>query len=186
MFKTSKIVFAIALVAITSLKAYATTKNPIQFNDALVSIVDQLYKNGMEWGKKFNHIDSTSRNFSELASLNNKLKLYIDEKIVELKTMEDVKGSEEFKKAMIEFLMFERNLITTTFVPFEKLNKSSTDKEIQKALDNLTTEAAKEKDALKKVQDAQTAYATKNNFSIRGAGHVNALCPKITHNNRMK
>ena len=91
---------------------------------------------------------------------------YIDKKEVMLKTLHDVKGSEQFRMAMIHFLVFEKKMVHNGFLPIELLTSKSTAEEINKALENLTKEAGAESDELDKVRKAQKEYADMNGFRI--------------------
>ncbi len=149
-----------------SVKTYAET--PIDFNDRLVSITATLYEKGTAWGNKFKEL-SESKNYKELAPLRIDMQKFIDKKIAELRTTKGVgKGSQEFLKTMIEFLNFEKGF-TQAFLPFEKLNSTTSDEELKKAMDKLTEASTQEEGALAKVTAAQQAYAEKNDFTIEEA-----------------
>jgi hypothetical protein len=91
---------------------------------------------------------------------------YINNKIVEVGKMEDVNNSKPLRTAMISFLRFELRMTTEAFQPVERLNASSSNDDIRKALDNIS-EIAKGEDAeLAKVAEAQSVYASENGFRI--------------------
>ncbi len=149
-----------------SFAATAQTLTPIKFNDHLVQMTLDLEKMGGEWGGKFGEISKGSKNYGELTATRLKMQGYCDKKIGELKAMKDVSGSEEFRKAVIGYLEFEKQLIQRGFVPLEKLSANSSDSDIEKAIKSLMDEAASEETYLLKVHEAQDRYAKKNNFTI--------------------
>lgn len=149
---------------ISSQIALAQKDAAIAFNDDLTYITDSLYSKGQAWGKVFNKARE-SGNYSSLKPLRVELGKYIDQQIIRVKNMQDVQGSQDLMKAMIDFLNFEKTMVAA-FIPLEKLTANSPNEELNKALDNLTALAAKENDALQKVGDAQDAYAKKNGFTI--------------------
>jgi hypothetical protein len=137
----------------------------LQFNDYLVSITDTLYMYGKEWGDQFN-VANESKDFTSLSPKRTKIEEFAAKKFLEVTTMKDIKGSEKLRAAMLEFLAYEKLMISEHFIPMEKLNSSSTDDDIQKHLDDLSTAGKTESIALKKVSDAQKEYAKKNGFTI--------------------
>ena len=137
----------------------------IQFNDYLVSITDTLYMYGKEWGDQFNEANE-SKDFTSLSPVRIKIEEFAARKFLEVTTLKDVKGSEKLRAAMLEFLAYEKLMINEHFAPIEKLNSSSTDDDVQKHLDALTTAGKAETTALKKVNEAQKDYAKKNGFTI--------------------
>jgi hypothetical protein len=141
-------------------------KTPLEYNNYLVSIISELANMGNQWGIRLRHLDSTTMNFAELITLRTNMEKYIDEKTAELQKMKDLKGSEKFRNATINFLAFEKILVKNGFAPFEKLNKNSSQADFDKANNNLINEAKNEETAMKKLRDEQQAYAEKNNFKI--------------------
>jgi hypothetical protein len=83
--------------------------------------------------------------------------------------MKDVKGSEKLRAAMLEFIAYEKMMISEHFIPMEKLNSSSSGDDVQKHLDAFAAAGKAESAILKKVSDAQKEYAKKNGFTIEEA-----------------
>lgn len=155
-----------ALLTLTSLNASAQAPTtPIEFNDHLVAITDSLYQLGRDWGAKFNEVNQ-SKKYSELATTRKGLESFIKRKQVEIQKLKNINGSEELKKAHLNFLAYEFSLIKDAFMPLEKLTAQSTDAEIKKLLDNLRAISMEESKKLQEVNAAQRAYAEKNGFTI--------------------
>lgn len=138
---------------------------PIQLNNYLTGITDTLYKYGQEWGTQLSS-SFTSKNFGLLTPFRTRIEEYASKKIVEITAMKNIGGSENFKAAMLEFLTYEKKTVTTYFIPFEKLDSSSTDDNVQKHMNDLIAVGKDESTALQKVNDAQKEYAAKNGFVI--------------------
>ena len=95
-----------------------------------------------------------------------KLEQFIGVKYDELRTMRDVFECTKFRLAMLDFLAFEEKMIKEAFLPFEKLNSSSSQDEIKKAINSLVTLSEQENSYLAKVHTAQNEFATKNGFIL--------------------
>ncbi len=156
------------LLFIASIPAIAQELTPIEFNDKLVGITDELYQKGTSWGTKFNEV-YTSKDFASLRPYRESLETFIDGKIADVKSMKDVKNSKDLRMAMISFLNFERKMATDAFKPMDQLSSSASDEEIQKAYDNLQLLAKDEAAELDKVAAAQEAYGAANGFTIEPA-----------------
>jgi hypothetical protein len=142
---------------------------PIQFNDELVKVTETLYQMGTEWGTKFAAV-AADKDFGQLSPLRQKLTDYIKTQSKTTQQLPAVgKGAEDFRKAMLDFLVFENEMITSGFIPIEQLGKNATEADIQGATEKLTSLAAKEGEALDKVHKAQDKYATDNNFVVEDA-----------------
>ena len=137
----------------------------IAMNDYFVSITDSLYSGGQQWGRQFNEAYQT-KDFKLLVPARQKMEKFIDQKLALLGKMKDSFGSENLRLTTMDFLAFEKKLITEAFIPLEKLNKNSTQEEIKKAMNNLTETAAKETAELTRVNKAQEEFAEKNGFTI--------------------
>ncbi|XZF12606.1 hypothetical protein ACTHGU_12525 [Chitinophagaceae bacterium MMS25-I14] len=140
-------------------------KTALDMNDHLAAITDSLYAKGREWGDKFNAA-AASKDFKSLAPYRQSIDQFIDRKITEIKGLKDIGGSQELRMAMLDFLGFEKKMITTGFKPVENLPADATQEQMQKAIDDLTAASQDESGYLQKVKDAQEAYGKKNGFSI--------------------
>lgn len=159
----SKILTVIPVILLSSLLGSAQT--PMQYNNKLVAITDSLHQKGSRWVHVFKEVKMI-KEFSTLTPYRKDLEQYINGKISELKADKDVSGSGELKQAVLEFLDYEKNFVTSAFTPVEQLGESSTDEDIKAAILNINTESQKEGPVLAKVNAAQEAYARKNNFNM--------------------
>lgn len=155
------VLFVMLITAALALRA----QTPMQYNNKLVTITDSLNAKGTRWSRTFREV-KVIKEFGDLAPYRKDLEQYIDSKIAELKADGDVSGSGELKKAVLEFLNYERNMVHTYFAAMESFSETSTDEEIKAAIQNLSAEAQKENSLLTQVNQAQDAYARKNNFNI--------------------
>lgn len=144
-------------------------KTPLEFNDELVSVTTRLYELGKAWGTQFAGTNAGDKDFSQLAPYRRKLTDFISERLTSIKQLKSVGvGGEALKKAMLDFLVFEEEMLFQGFVPMEKLTKQSTDEDIKKAAQKLTELADKEGEMLEKVNQEQERYAKANGFTLEG------------------
>ena len=159
--RTKTILLSLCLIA----SHFCFSQEAIEFNDKLVAVNDSLFAKGQAWGKKFTEVSKT-KEFHKLSSARIELYNFINSKIAELKKTADVGGSKEFREGMINFLLFEKELLEKAFVPLEKLNTNSTDAEIKAGITNLQKSAQDENTYLEAFRKVQAAYAEKNGFRI--------------------
>jgi hypothetical protein len=159
----NKVLLLFVIISTTSTAAFAQT--PIQFNDKLVSITDSLYARGQQWGLRFNDAYK-SKNYSSLRPYRQSLERFVDEKIISVKAMKDVKNSRPLRMAMLDFLIFEKGMITKAFLPLESLGSEGSEDQVKAALAKLTEYSNQESIQLEKVNAAQEAYAKENGFTI--------------------
>jgi hypothetical protein len=67
---------------------------------------------------------------------------------------------------MLDFLSYEKRLMTEGFIPFEKLKANATEEQIKTCISKLEELAKSESEELGKVQNAQMEFARKNGFTI--------------------
>ena len=140
-------------------------QNPLELNNYFASITDSLYRYGVSWGSQFQKARQ-SQNFLSLTAHRIKMEEYINNKFQELVVMKDISGSEKLRAAVIDFLAYERRIIKQGFVPFEKFTKTTSEEDIQKAINALVAASADESAVLKAITDEQVAYGKKNGFEI--------------------
>jgi hypothetical protein len=160
-----RIAVVLSFIASTFFASAQDLNTAIEVNDYFVSVTDSLYAGGQQWGRQFNEAYQT-KDFSSLIPVRKKMEKFIDNKLALLGKMKDSFGSENLRLATMDFLAFEKKLIVEAFIPLEKLNKNSTNEEIQKAMKNLTETAARETAEIVRVNNAQEEFAKKNGFTI--------------------
>jgi hypothetical protein len=164
-----KRLFLAAAVLLCSIQMFAQSAlTPIQFNDKLTGITEDLYARGQGWGKQFNQA-SESKNYSSLRPYRMSMITFIDEAVAKVKVMADVNNSKPLRMAMISFLQFEKKMAVQAFQPFERFNASTPSEQITKALDNLKEISKGEGAELAKVAEAQAQYGKENGFRIETA-----------------
>jgi len=161
-------IIATALIFSALFSAAQKPKTALELNDYFVAITDTLYTYGTQWGSQFQEARK-SHDFAALTASRAKIEKYANAKFQELVVMKDISGSEKLRAAVLEFLAFEKRLIKEAFVPFEKFNKTSSEEDIQKAIDALVNASKDEEIALKAVNEEQIAFGKKNGFEIEKA-----------------
>lgn len=143
----------------------SATKAAIEFNDQLTVITDSLFARGQAWGRRFNEARK-SRNYSSLKPYRQSLERFVDASISRVRNMKDVSNSGELRRAMVNFLEFEKRMLGEAFKPLEQLKPSASETEIRQKLKALEIYSASESEALAKVNIAQESYAKSNGFRI--------------------
>jgi len=165
-----KSMLAAAVLLCMSFAGFSQSKikmTPLEYNDYLSSITDSLYSKGTKWGTKFSEIRKGDQDFSKLRPIRKDMATFIILKKEEVRKMAPIgKGGEKLKQAMINFMDYESDMLETAFMPLENLTASSTDKEIDDAINKLVSESDKEGDVLKMVRAAQMSFAENNGFTI--------------------
>jgi hypothetical protein len=146
------------------LKAQTPT-TPIEMNNYLMDIVNDLYARGKAWGAHYNEVRE-SKDFASLKTDRDSLEKIINQSIEDVEGLKDIKGSRMLRLAMLDFLQFEKTMVENDFASIEKLNKDSSDEEIDAALQKLLDMADHENEWLDKVRDEQKKYAEANGFTI--------------------
>lgn len=143
-----------------------STDHAIEFNNKIADITDELYHLGKAWGEVFGELHNGSKDYVQLKQSREKLEQFINAKLLELTKAQVPKPFEELKNACIQFLVYEEQLLKKAFIPFEKFNSKTSSKEIELALDNLTTLATDEEKMLYAVNNAQEKLAKAYGFRI--------------------
>ena len=163
LFRTA--LFSILFFASFQITSAQKITTALELSNYFSSITDSMYKYGQQWGNLFS-ASYNSKKFGSLTPMRVKIEEYTTRKILELTAMKDVKGSENFRAAMLDFLNYEKKMIKVYFASFEKLDSSATDEDIQKHMNDLVAVAREEDAELQKVKEAQEEYAKKNGFEI--------------------
>lgn len=140
-------------------------KKAFNFNQTLSGISKTLNSKGVTMGAELKSA-LNSNNYSSFNTMNEDLGKYIDEQIEVVEKTENVSGAEKFKESMIDFLKFEKVMVTDAFRPVGKLDANSTPEEKQAAIDNLMEKAKEESTYLTKLQRVQKEFADKNGFKV--------------------
>lgn len=148
----------------------AAAQTPAQFNEHISSIADSLYKKGNQWGAQLNDAYA-SKTFSKIVAGRKQWETFVNASISELQNMKDATNSKALRMTMLNFLFFEREMISEAMLPIEKLSAADSDYDIQKTIDNLTIYAEKEVAELKKVRGEQEKYAISNGLDAEPAAN---------------
>lgn len=140
-------------------------RTALDLNNQLASITDSLYLKGQEWGTKFTEV-ADSKDFAALKPYRENIQHFINGQLKMVKGMKDINGSENLRAVIIEFLNYENKMVVDGFIPVEKLPKTATEDDLKKVIQGLTEASKDEAGLLKKVSEAQDAYAQKNGFTI--------------------
>ncbi len=137
----------------------------IEMNNILVSVIDSLHEAGTSWTNRYQTVSKT-KEYALLASNREEIIILIDRLSNGISLLQDIGGSEEFRKAIIEFLSFERSLVADYMGSFERLNATSSEDEINGLFSKLNEITTTEKEKLWDINAIQAAYAYKNGFTI--------------------
>ena len=162
-FRPYFLVVAIAIAAVACSGKKSLT--PLQINQKFVGINDTLRSYGNEFAQKLRTAMST-KDFSAVSGDRAKIEGFIKAKQSELNNMEDVKGSGDFRKAMLKFLDFQMEMCKSMFDGADKLKADPSDEAINGFVNNLIEQGKEENGRLEEVRKTQQAFAKKNNITI--------------------
>lgn len=135
----------------------------MRLSSELSFINDSLFYYGKTWNDELKVAVNLS-DYSKLKFIRQDLENYIDRKSEYIRNMEDVGGSEELRKAELEYLAFEKQVVRSKFTPFEQFDTSTSAETLAAAYENLLSSMEDEKPKLENFQKQQEAYAEKNDF----------------------
>lgn len=133
----------------------------IKLDTKIGSINDSLLKFGAEWGDELK-ISINTLDFSGLQPIRSQMQEFVDKKIVEVKEMKNVGGSEKLLETELEFLEIEKEIVTTKLSAFEQFTDSAAMDNISAAYAAMQLSAMKERDLLEKLHKLRDEYAEKN------------------------
>ncbi len=146
-------------------KTEKETDKALEFNDYCASITDTLYQYGQEWGTEVTKAIE-NKNFNKIALINKKLVAFIDKKKKELLRKEVYPDMDNLKIATLDFLTFEKEMITNNFVSFEQFNAQSTTEAIEEETQKLLKAAEKEGKVLETLREEQIKVSKIYGFDI--------------------
>jgi hypothetical protein len=141
-------------------------KTPVEMNNYLVGILNSITEKGKAWANLAIQVEE-SKEFGALTPYRMDIEKLLVAKSFELGQLQDVGGSEDFRKTLISYLKFENDLIQEAFVPYEKLNVNSKNWEVRKVKKNLKKFVKKEAKRYEKIIKAQKDYAKLNDFKLQ-------------------
>lgn len=159
------ILFVIAAAILLQACEFDKKEKARKLSTELTSVNDSMYHLGRVWLEEFK-VAVNTKDFSELPQNRQNLSAFIDRKIEYISKMEDVGGSEEYRKAELDILKFEKNTVLPKFVIFESFGDSTTDEEIAESYNLLMSTINTEQEKLNKVYKLRDEYARKNEFPL--------------------
>ena len=159
------LILTLSIVATAFIAKAQQPTTALELNNIMADITDSLFMGGSEWGKAFRDAKKSGR-YDLIKPYRVRMENFINRKIEYVLTLKDINNSKPLRLAVIEFLSYEKRLLQEAFIPFESLKPSISKEEVQKLIDNLSTLAAREKDMLAKVSEAQELYGVENGFAI--------------------
>jgi hypothetical protein len=137
----------------------------VGMNDLLVKIVDELSESGATWFARFDEVSLTYE-FYDLIPIREELVALINQKMDLLNSLEDVEGSEEFRLAESDFLIYEEKFVLECFVPFESLDEYTTQEEFDSLASNFETWRLEEVRLMDELRQLQYDYALLNDIEL--------------------
>lgn len=141
------------------------TFTPLELNNYYADITDSLYQLGEQWGNEFNKAYEAS-DYSALVKKHKQMLAFVERKQKEVMAQKDIAGSENLRLSVLDFLSYEKRLMTEGFQPFEQLKPGASEEQVKACISKLQELAESEAEELNKVQSAQKAFADKNGFTI--------------------
>lgn len=135
----------------------------IQLDNKIGMTNDSLLRYGAAWGSELDIAISTL-DFTGLSPIRVEMEEYIDRKVIEIKELKNVGGSETLLKTELDFLKVEKSIVSDELTAFEQFNASSQMDDIVKAYADMQVSAAKERELLQKIHKLRDQFAEKNDF----------------------
>lgn len=133
----------------------------LKLSTDLTKINDSLARYGNEWGEEFKKAYETT-DFSGLYPIRARMEAFVNRKIECVSNMKDVGGSRAFREKELEYLKFEKGLISSKFVPFEYFNSQTPPNDMEAAFNDLMTASAQEQFILEQLHKEVKQYADRN------------------------
>lgn len=157
--------FGLVALSMTVSGCKSKKEQIIELNNKLTIINDSLYNRGINLGMII-RASSTTKDFPAIAVYGKQMENFIDEKIIEVNKLENVGGSDQYKDAIAKFLVFEKKLMQDALAPFGKLDKNSSQQQVNDAMQHLINVAKDEQKYLVDVRATQRDFAAKNNITL--------------------
>ena len=149
----------------TTVQAQGKPTTALELSNSYSSATDTLYMKGTQWGEALTTA-AKAGDYTVLKPVRMGMQQFIERKTKEIAASPTIGGSEQFKAVMLRFMAYEKDMITTTFIPFEKLTASSTKEDFSVLIDKTTANSKGEDVLIKEIGEVQKAYAKKNDFTI--------------------
>lgn len=159
-----RISFLLPVLLVLILASCGKKLTPQQMDAEFTNINDSLKIKGQEWITTLGNA-LTNKDFSALKPHREGIATYLDKKIAYVEGLDDVGGSEEYRKEEIAFLKYERQLVDQAFTPFEQLGPDATMLQVQQQIAALTPVTGKEVENINKVYAKQKEFAERNKFT---------------------
>ena len=137
--------------------------NADDLNRFFSDMLDSINAKHIAWASELNNAEKTGSYLNvkvRRLEIEEMLDNY-DKAVTETK---DISGSANFKKTMMNYIAYEKNLVNSNYIPFESLKSTSSQSEKDRLEHSLEVAAQDEKTELDKVKKAQKEYGTKNSL----------------------
>ncbi len=158
-----KVFISLLLLSVFSGYAFTQSVTPLEYKDSLVTIYNDLVDLSDAWTDEFLQA-SKKQGLPGLIPYRERFEKYVDAAIINVNKMADLKGSEDFRKTLMDFLYFEKKRITTCLYKIEKCNSSTPIQEINEVGDYYDKLNVEKDILIEKIDVASQAYAAKNGF----------------------
>jgi hypothetical protein len=159
------IILAVALFSGIALTTSCSNKAKIvKLNNTLITAGDSLKSLAEKWSETVKG-DSPATGFSNLTPIRKSMQSYISRKKDEINGLEDMGGSEKFKKAVLNFLTVEEGA-AKSMESFEGVNANTSQADLQKIGTELQAVSTQEAPAMAEVNKEQALFAKENNIQL--------------------
>ena len=157
------------LIALLLLAATITScknsKQALELNNTLSGYTTSLQKTGTKLNGALTGA-ATSKDFSEVDKYYKQAMSQISDYLQKVDETEDVGNSGKLLNAMKDLLNYDKKFMKEAVMPITKMDKNTTDEEINTAYQKLREDAEGETKYLTRLQKEQKAYAKANRFKI--------------------
>ena len=137
----------------------------IKLNDTIVEANTEVAKSAEHFGNLLEAAIKT-QNYATLKPERVKLGQLVDAKIGVISKMQDVGGSEEFRKTELEYLNLQKKCIDEGFSRLEQITDKTSMTEVEKIMNEVQEMASKEDSYVNRLNVLQTVFAKKNHLTL--------------------
>lgn len=154
---------ALLLLLLLSSCDFNKKEKCIALDSKIATTNDTLLKFGNDWGEELK-IAINTLNFSGLQPIRTQMQVFIEQKMVEIKALDNVGGSEKLLATQMEFLELEKEIVINKLATFEQFTDAVQMSQLSDAYASMQVSAVKEQELLEKIHKLRDEYAEKNGF----------------------
>jgi hypothetical protein len=144
--------------------------NATELDDWIVENLNDVFKAEESWENGFQAAMKSDK-FKDLEWERRSIATAIDKSMTNINSLMDIGDAANYIKAALELLEYTKNNSVKAYQEFEKIEKVTSDDEINRLRANVKKNDTKTLQLISKVESAQDEYAKRNNFTVPKRPH---------------